>query len=130
MGINGQALCDSGAGLVETVGFFEEDGQADAGVDAAGIGGGGADEAGAGLFRAAGGLELMADDADEFGVARFEVDGFAPGAVGQVHLAGFEGGVAALVPKDGGGRGLAGQFLVKSQGAVGIAGQEIIPWRG
>src|ERR1700722_16004045 len=125
--IDGQTFTDRGASLLETMVFFREHRQADAGIDAARIGSGGLKEACARLVRAAHRLELMTHHSHQLGVVLGQLDRSAPRAIRHLRAARLESGVAVLVPKQRSARALANQLLIERQGAGELAGGEKLP---
>ena len=57
-------------------------------------------------------LVLMADHADQFGIAGFQFDCLAPGAIRQLRLPYLGSGVAIFIPDRPLARRLPGQLLV------------------
>ena len=104
--------------------LFEQDGQADAWVNAARIEIGGPGEARTSPFGEAQGLILVADHANDFSIARGQFESFLPGTVCQLYLPQAGSGVAVFRPNHGRVWILASEFLVARQSSGKVVGKQ------
>src|SRR5262249_26214554 len=110
--IDGKTLVHGGARFVQPMTFLEQHRETDARVDASRGGRRCPTETGTGFLGLAHPLVLMADHADQVGIAYGETKRLLPGLIGNVKLAKPGRCVPIFSPDDGLSRMLAGEFFV------------------